>query len=84
MYIKTFEIGKIYYMRDTSRMSEEKERIVKAVMEELQLRGGSKKRLLEKLVDEFGYDEGKVKYKAKRAFITERYEREKAREREVE
>ncbi|MCW3133551.1 MAG: hypothetical protein N2V78_04400 [Methanophagales archaeon] len=65
-------------------MSKEKERIVKAVIEELQLKGGSKKRLLEKLVDEYGYDEAKVKYKAKRAFITERYEREKEREREVE
>lgn len=53
-------------------------------MEELQLKGGSKKRLLEKLVDEYGYDEARVKYKAKRAFITERYEREKEREREVE
>jgi len=71
-------------IKDKSRMSKEKERIVKAVMEELQLKGGSKKRLLEKLVDEYGYDEAKVKYKAKRAFITERYEREKEREREVE
>lgn len=53
----------------------EKERIVNAVIEELQLKGGSKKRLLEKLVDKYGYDEAKVKYKAKRAFITERYER---------
>ncbi|MCW3129389.1 hypothetical protein CW713_12335 [Methanophagales archaeon] len=65
-------------------MSEVKEEIVKGVMEELQLKGGSKKRLLEKLVDEYGYDEARVKYKAKRAFITERYEREKEREREVE
>ncbi|GEM_PF-2329734 len=71
-------------IKDKSRMSKEKERIVKAVIEELQLKGGSKKRLLEKLVDEYGYDEAKVKYKAKRAFITERYEREKEREREVE
>jgi hypothetical protein len=65
-------------------MSEEKERIVKGIMEELGLKGGSKKRLLGKLVEEYGYDEAKVKYKAKRAFITERYEREKEREREME
>lgn len=66
-------------MREARELDEEKERIVKAVMEELQLKGGSKKRLLEKLVGEYGYDEAKVKYKAKRAFITERYEREKGR-----
>ncbi len=73
---------------EEGRMSEEKEivwdkekeRIVKAVMEELKLKGGSKKRLLGKLVDKYGYDEERVKYKAKRAFITERYEREKERE----
>ncbi|NQE45523.1 hypothetical protein C5S31_05825 [ANME-1 cluster archaeon GoMg2] len=59
---------------------EEKVRIVKAVMNDLGLSGESKKRLLEKLVDEYGYDEAKVKYKAKRAFITERYAIEKERE----
>ncbi len=65
-------------------MSEEKERIVKEIMEDLGLKGGSKKRLLGKLVEVYGYDEAKVKYKAKRAFITERYEREKEMERERE
>jgi hypothetical protein len=59
---------------------EEKARIVKAVMSDLELNGEGKKRLLEKLVDEYGYDEAKVKYKAKRAFITERYAIEKERE----
>ncbi len=58
-------------------MNEEKEaektRIVNAVLTDLELKGASKKRLLEKLVDEYGCDEAKVKYKAKRAFITERY-----------
>ncbi len=58
---------------------EEKARIVKTVMNDLELNGESKKRLLEKLVDEYGYDEAKVKYKAKRAFITERYAIEKER-----
>jgi len=58
---------------------EEKARIVKAVLNDLELSGESKKRLLGKLVDEYGYDEAKVKYKAKRAFITERYAIEKER-----
>jgi len=58
---------------------EEKARIVTAVMTDLELNGESKKRLLGKLVDEYGYDEAKVKYKAKRAFITERYAIEKER-----
>ncbi len=72
----------MWNFNDNRRMSEEKERIVKEVMEELGLSGGSKKRLLGKFVEEYGYDEAKVKYKAKRAFITERYEREREREME--
>jgi len=67
-----------------SEREKEKARIVKEVMEELGLKGGSKKRLLRKFVEEHGYDEAKVKYRAKRAFITERYERERDKEREME
>ena len=56
---------------------EEKEKmkreIVSKIMEELGLKGVSKRRLLEKLVEKFNYDEAKVRWAAKRAFITYRY-----------
>ena len=56
---------------------EEKEKmkreIVSKIMEELGLRGVSKRRLLEKLVEKLNYNEAKVRWTAKRAFITYRY-----------
>ena len=50
-----------------------KKEIVSKIMEELGLKGVSKRRLLEKLVEKFNYDEAKVRWAAKRAFITYRY-----------
>ncbi|MCW7079617.1 MAG: hypothetical protein OCU16_00765 [Candidatus Methanospirare jalkutatii] len=50
-----------------------KREIVSKIMEELGLKGVSKRRLLEKLVEKLNYDEGKVRWTAKRAFITYRY-----------
>ena len=55
--------------------SGDKDRIVEAIMSDLGLEGESKRRLLAKLVEQYGYDESKVRYRAKRIFITERYER---------
>jgi len=55
--------------------SKGKDRIVEAIMSDLGLEGESKKRLLAKLVEQYGYDEAKVRYRAKRVFITERYKR---------
>ena len=52
-----------------------KDRIVEAIMSDLGLEGESKKRLLAKLVEQYGYDEAKVRYRAKRVFITDRYNR---------
>ena len=52
-----------------------KDRIVEAIMSDLGLEGESKKRLLAKLVEQYDYDEAKVRYRAKRVFITERYKR---------
>ena len=49
-----------------------KKEIVSKIMEELGLKGVSKRRLLEKLVEKFNYDEAKVRWAAKRAFITYR------------
>ena len=55
--------------------NKDKDRIVEAIMLDLGLEGESKKRLLAKLVEQYGYDEAKVRYRAKRVFITERYKR---------
>jgi len=59
-----------------------KKEIVSKIMEELGLKGVSKRRLLEKLVEKFDYDEGKVRWAAKRAFITYRYAKMHEKEKE--
>jgi len=64
--------GKEYKDKNKSKG---KDRIVEAIMSDLGLEGESKKRLLAKLVEQYGYDEAKVRYRAKRVFITERYKR---------
>ena len=55
--------------------NKDKDRIVEAIMSDLGLEGESKKRLLAKLVEQYDYDEAKVRYRAKRVFITDRYKR---------
>ena len=55
--------------------NKDKNRMVEAIMSDLGLEGESKKRLLAKLVEQYGYDEAKVRYRAKRVFITDRYKR---------
>ena len=59
-----------------------KREIVSKIMEELGLKGVSKRRLLEKLVEKFNYDEAKVRWAAKRAFITYRYTKMHEKEKE--
>jgi len=59
-----------------------KKEIVSKIMEELGLKGVSKRRLLEKLVDKFNYEEAKVRWAAKRAFITYRYAKMHEKEKE--
>jgi len=59
-----------------------KKEIVSKIMEELGLKGVSKRRLLEKLVEKFNYDEAKVRWAAKRAFITYRYTKMHEKEKE--
>ncbi|MCU4140671.1 MAG: hypothetical protein MW690_000472 [Methanophagales archaeon] len=59
-----------------------KKEIVSKIMEELGLKGVSKRRLLEKLVEKFNYDEAKVRWAAKRAFITYRYAKMHEKEKE--
>ena len=57
-----------------------KKEIVSKIMEELGLKGVSKRRLLEKLVEKLNYDEVKVRWTAKRAFITYRYAKMREKE----
>ena len=59
-----------------------KKEIVSKIMEELGLKGVSKRRLLEKLVEKLNYDEAKVRWTAKRAFITYRYAKMHEKEKE--
>jgi len=46
---------------------------VDGIMTEMGLKGGSKKRLIKKLAEQFNFDKQKVIFKLKRALITERY-----------
>lgn len=46
---------------------------VDAVMAEMSLKGGSKKRLVKTLAEQYGFDKQKVLFKLRRALITERY-----------
>ena len=66
--------GKEYKDKNKGK-DKDKDRIVEAIMSDLGLEGESKKRLLAKLVEQYDYDEAKVRYRAKRVFITERYKR---------
>jgi len=43
------------------------------IMAEMNLKGGSKKRLVKMLGKKYGFDKQKVIFKLKRALITERY-----------
>ncbi len=54
----------------------EEERMKEAankILEEMGLKGASKRRLVMKLIAQYKWDIDKVRYKAKRAFITDRY-----------
>lgn len=46
---------------------------VDAIMAEMALKGGSKKRLVKMLAEKYGFDKQKVLFRLKRALITERY-----------
>ncbi|MCZ7392745.1 MAG: hypothetical protein O8C56_05370 [Candidatus Methanoperedens sp.] len=46
---------------------------VDAVMAEMNLKGGSKKRLVKTLAEQYGFDKQKVLFRLRRALITERY-----------
>jgi hypothetical protein len=46
---------------------------VEGIMTEMALKGGSKKRLIKMLAEQYGMDKQKVMFRLKRALITERY-----------
>lgn len=46
---------------------------VDSIMAEMALKGGSKKRLIKTLAEQYNFDKQKVLFKLKRALITERY-----------
>lgn len=46
---------------------------VDAVMAEMALKGGSKKRLVKMLAEQYNFDKQKVLFRLRRALITERY-----------
>jgi len=46
---------------------------VDGIMTEMNLKGGSKKRLIKMLAEQFNFDKQKVMFRLKRALITERY-----------
>ena len=46
---------------------------VDGIMTEMSLKGGSKKRLIKMLGEQFNFDKHRVMFKLKRALITERY-----------
>ncbi|HID27811.1 MAG TPA: hypothetical protein EYP22_08370 [Methanosarcinales archaeon] len=60
---------------ETKTEKEEKpdEILAKEIMEEMGLKGGTKKRLVKTLIKQYGMDKQKVLFKLKRALITERY-----------
>jgi len=46
---------------------------VEGIMTEMSLKGGTKKRLIKMLAEQFNFDKQKVMFRLKRALITERY-----------
>ena len=55
------------------KAKEESKQFVDEVMAEMELKGGSKKRLVRMLGEQYDYDKHKVLWTLKRALITERY-----------
>ena len=55
------------------KAKKESKQFVDEVMAEMELKGGSKKRLVRMLGEQYDYDKHKVLWTLKRALITERY-----------
>ncbi len=59
--------------QETKKEADPSKEFVDAVMAEMALKGGSKKRLVKTLAEQYGFDKQKVLFKLRRALITERY-----------
>ena len=57
----------------TKKEADPSKEFVEGIMTEMALKGGSKRRLIKKLAEQFNFDRQKVMFKLKRALISERY-----------
>lgn len=58
---------------DVKKEADPSKEFVDGIMTEMNLKGGSKKRLIKMLGEQFNFDKQKVMFRLKRALITERY-----------
>ncbi len=58
---------------ETKKEADSSKEFVDGIMTEMSLKGGSKKRLIKMLAEQFNFDKQKVMFRLKRALITERY-----------
>ena len=70
---KTPETPNVEGKVEVKKEADPSKEFVDGIMVEMTLKGGSKKRLIKMLVDQYGMDKQRVMFKLKRALITERY-----------
>jgi len=58
---------------ESKKEADPSKEFVDGIMTEMSLKGGSKKRLIKMLAEQFNFDKQKVMFRLKRALITERY-----------
>jgi hypothetical protein len=58
---------------ESKKEADPNKEFVDGIMTEMALKGGSKKRLIKMLAEQFNFDKQKVMFRLKRALITERY-----------
>ncbi len=63
---------------EAKKEADSSKEFVDAIMAEMSLKGGSKKRLVKMLAEKYSFDKQKVLFRLRRALITERYAAEHA------
>jgi len=58
---------------ESKKEADPSKEFVEGIMTEMSLKGGTKKRLIKMLAEQFNFDKQKVMFRLKRALITERY-----------
>ncbi len=58
---------------EVKKEADSNKEFVDGIMTEMALKGASKKRLIKKLAEQYGFDKQKVLFRLRRALITERY-----------